>query len=142
MKQYSSKALTAALNQMDWSTTLQCTSVEEAWTTFKLSFLTVLDSIAPTRTVRVRARTEPWMRGEILTAIKQRNKTYSGYNKNKNYEIICSSAGQSVYMKIFLMCRVAIFEEKKIKVVHLIIVICTIFRICCKNTTKILQDPS
>ena len=57
-------------------------TVQESWLFFKDKFLTVLDSVAPTKEVRLKQRTEPWMDSDILELIKIRD--YFMYKLKKN----------------------------------------------------------
>ena len=78
---YTSEALTAALGKLDWSNVLNCTSVEKAWSLFKLAFLSVVDKLAPMKEVRVRTRAEPWVTTDILKAIRLRNDSFTKLKK-------------------------------------------------------------
>ena len=91
MKDYSPEVLTTAIEEKDWSEILNSSSSEEAWACFKPAFLTIIDNIIPAKVVRVRAKTEPWMTGEILSAIKLRNKSYTEFRKNKTEEHLVKS---------------------------------------------------
>ena len=77
LKTYASENLNLKLAEWDWSPVLKSNQVDEAWNCFKTSFLSILNDIAPLRTVRIKARSEPWMNPELLAAIKYRDQKYS-----------------------------------------------------------------
>ena len=87
LKKYTSEALTAALEKLDWSNVLNCSSVEKAWASFKSNFLHVIDELAPLKVARVKSRTEPWVNTDIIEAIKLRNDRHSKFNKNRNEQL-------------------------------------------------------
>ena len=51
-----------------------------------LSHAQIIDHIAPEKTVRVKTRTEPWMSGEIIEMINNRDKLFAMYRKNRTDE--------------------------------------------------------
>ena len=58
----------------------------------KNTFLSVLNSIAPVKEIRLKQRTEPWMSGEILDLISQRDKylhTFKKDNSQDDYKYYC-----------------------------------------------------
>ena len=87
MKNYTSEALTAALERLDWSNVLNCSSVEKAWECFKTNFLHVIDQLTPMKSARVKARTEPWINADITEAIAIRNKLHSKFIKNRSEQL-------------------------------------------------------
>ncbi len=52
---------------------LQCDDVDMAWDRFKINFLEVLSKVAPYKEIRIKQRTEPWMKDSILKANKESN---------------------------------------------------------------------
>ena len=68
-------------------------SVQESWLTFKELFLSVLNSVAPEKQVRLKQRSEPWITSDILNLIKLRDKCLYNFKKSKNkdfYTEYCS----------------------------------------------------
>ena len=66
--------------------------VEAAWALFKCKFLEVIDNIAPFKTSRVKQGTPPWMTGEVLHLIADRDRTFKKFKKTKepnDYEMYC-----------------------------------------------------
>ena len=59
-------------------------SVIDAWSNFKSTFLIVVDKIAPIKEVRIKNRTEPWIKSEILHSINERDKAYQTFKRNKS----------------------------------------------------------
>ena len=72
MKNYSAEVFSRYLENCDWSSVLNCHCVNTAWSNFTLILNTVLDKVAPIRTVRIKQRTEPWMTSNILDMIRTR----------------------------------------------------------------------
>ena len=83
---------------LDWSPELESEQVEESWLGFKSKFLATLNAMAPMRTIRVEARSEPWMNLDILVKFipkpmslrfiphkPQRQKTFSEKQKCKSF---------------------------------------------------------
>ena len=77
IKTYSSETFNTELEKLDWSEELGSSLDEEAWLGFKTKFISVLDNMAPLRTIRVKTRSEPWMNPDILSAMKARDKKCS-----------------------------------------------------------------
>lgn len=59
LKNYNTEALLDLLDSLDWSDVFSSSSVDEAWYYFKTLFLSAVDRIAPLKTFRIKARTEP-----------------------------------------------------------------------------------
>lgn len=94
LKTYSSEAFNHKLANLDWSPELESSQVDEAWLGFKSKFLATLNTLAPLRTIRVKARSEPWMNSDILDSIKLRDKKFaeareckSKLNKHPNHDL-------------------------------------------------------
>ena len=84
VKNYSPIDFINKLRNVDWSTVTNCTDVNKAWDNFKTIFFEALDEVAPTKSVRIKNRTEPWMNSIILNLIRERDKILYKSNKNKN----------------------------------------------------------
>ncbi len=82
MKTYSGAELNQKLLNMDWSPVFRCVSVNDAWRIFKTMFLTVVNEIAPLKTVRLKVRSKPWVNEEILRTIKQSSRTTKSIHSN------------------------------------------------------------
>ena len=72
-KNYSTPNFVRDLHSASWDLINTSLTVDEAWTTFKDTFITIADRHAPTRTRRVRSNTLPWMTDHIRSLITQRN---------------------------------------------------------------------
>ena len=86
LKNYNKDDFQQSLLNADWSSVLICDNVSEAWNNFKLVFLSVIDSIAPVREIRVKQRTEPWINSDILQCINERNKAFNVYKRTRSDE--------------------------------------------------------
>ncbi len=62
---------------------LQCDDVDMAWDRFKINFLEVLSKVAPYKEIRIKQRTEPWMKDSILKANKERNDSFKVFKRDK-----------------------------------------------------------
>ena len=82
---YTKEAFEGKLQQMDWQEVTSCDTVHEVWYNFKCTFLAVIDDIAPLRYVRVKQRTDPWMTGEILHLIHERDRALTKLKKSKDH---------------------------------------------------------
>ena len=83
MKNYKVEKFIVSLVQADWSTVFTAVTVNEAWENFKITFLKVLDNIAPVKQIRLKQRTEPWLTAEILELIKIRDMFLYKFRKEK-----------------------------------------------------------
>ena len=86
LKGYTKDRLCQQLDSSDWSGVLYCHDVCEAWSQFKSIFLGVLDVVAPSKEIRIKQSTEPWMSSEILDLIRNRDRCLNKYRKSKNQE--------------------------------------------------------
>ena len=84
LKNYSVHDFLNKLRNVDWSSVINCTNVNEAWENFKTKFINVIDEVAPIKHIRIKTRTEPWINNTILELIWERDKLL--YNSNKNKE--------------------------------------------------------
>ena len=55
-----------------------------AWNNFKLIILSTLDTIAPVKFVRIKQRTEEWVNSEVLDCIKDRDKAFYLFKREKS----------------------------------------------------------
>lgn len=85
LKNYTKEAFENKLTQVDWQEIYDCTEVDQAWCAFKSKFLSVIDNIAPFRQIRVKLNTEPWMTGEILHLIHERDRLLHKFKKLKEH---------------------------------------------------------
>ena len=91
MKNYNVEKFIVSLVQTDWSTVFTAVTVNEASENFKITFLKVLDNIAPVKQIRLKQRTEPWLTAEILELIKIRDKFLYKFRKEKKTVIFISN---------------------------------------------------
>ena len=72
------------IGMMCISTNVYCNSnADEAWLIFKSKFLSILDKISPLRCVRLKHGTDPWMTGEVIHLIHERNVCLKRFKKTK-----------------------------------------------------------
>lgn len=83
LKNYSKESYESLLSNVSWSSISDITEVDDAWLQFKSKFLNVLDKIAPMKQLRVKQGTDPWLSGEILHLIQDRNYCLKMFNKTK-----------------------------------------------------------
>ena len=81
MKKYSVDIFEQKLNAADFPDTSNYTCVNAAYNDFISIFLSVIDSIAPLKSVRVKSNTKPWFDTEIFDAIQVRDKAYKRYKR-------------------------------------------------------------
>lgn len=89
LKNYNIETLLTSLGSLDWSNVFLSSSVDEAWSYFKLLFLSTVDKIAPLKTCRIKVRTEPWVNSDIIGAIKARNDSFRSFRKNRIPSSFC-----------------------------------------------------
>jgi hypothetical protein len=98
LKKYSVEEFEKRLNEVDWTQIYDIVNVDEAWTKFKNLLITVIDSIAPVKQVRIKQRSEPWLTSSILLLIKERDKLLSTFKKNRQdpdlYKMYCKVRNQ------------------------------------------------
>ena len=61
---------------------LKYTYINVVYLDFTNKFITVINSVAPIKKVRVNANSKPWFDSEIISAIQKRNKLYSSNKKS------------------------------------------------------------
>ena len=81
LKNYTKKEFILKLVRADWSQCFNACNINTAWSAFRDIFLSVVNTIAPVKEVRLKQRTEPWISSEIFDLIKQRD-LYSYQYKN------------------------------------------------------------
>lgn len=86
LKHYSKESFQQSLLGCDWTSVLYCDNVNDAWNNFKSVFISTMDSIAPVKSVRIKQRTEEWVDSEVLQSIKDRDKAFYNYKRNKTEE--------------------------------------------------------
>ena len=93
MKNYDPVLYVSMLQDYNWNDVLNENDVKFAWNKFKDALNGMIDTLAPVRSVRVRARTEPWMTGEIIEMIKIRDNLFRKFKLNRNdvnmYKMFC-----------------------------------------------------
>ena len=88
MKHYSKDDFNSKLSNKNWESVLSCLDNEVAWGSFKDSFHSVLDIVAPLKEVRLKQRTEPWMNSDILQNIRHRDETLNKFRKSKDPDFV------------------------------------------------------
>ena len=83
MKSYSKHSFLCELSKVDWSSILSSSDVNFCVTEFSKLFKMALDKVAPFREIRVRSNPNPWMNGIILAGIRERDKLFSRFKRNR-----------------------------------------------------------
>ena len=83
MKNNSKEFFIEKLREVDWSDVTWSNDVESSFENFKRLFLSVIDSLAPEKEVRLKQRTEPWFNSEISEAISERDNWLRLLNNSK-----------------------------------------------------------
>ena len=86
LKNYNQENLVNAISAADWSE-VYCSDVNKAWGTFKEIFISLIDSIAPVKEIRLKKRTEPWMNNDILESIRLRDQLLHRFNKSRDPDL-------------------------------------------------------
>ena len=74
MQNYCTELFGNKLQQEDWDSVTRCQTVYRAWATFKTKFLTILDQVAPIKSVRIKNSSEhAWITGEIVHLGNEKN---------------------------------------------------------------------
>ena len=93
MKDYDPVVYVNMLKDCNWNGVLNDNNVKHAWKKFKDTLNQIIDSLAPVKSVRVRARTEPWMTGEIIEMIKKRDILFRKFKLDRKdanvYKMFC-----------------------------------------------------
>ncbi len=85
-KHYNKDQFIQNLDDINWSDVFSCDNIDNAWNKFKSALLSVLDKVAP---YKVKRRTKPWMSGEILNLIRQRDKYLILYINDMSAAVKC-----------------------------------------------------
>ena len=83
MRNYNKEIYKNKLREIDWSDVTLCNDVNNAWLLLKQEITTIIDSIAPMKSIRIKVNTEPWMTGEILEMINTRSFVLSIQKRQK-----------------------------------------------------------
>ncbi len=89
LSKYSPQDFIEELSKVNWTEVLQC-DVDMAWDRFKIkiqdkiNFLDVLSKVAPYKDIRIKQRTEPWMKDSILKAIREHNDSFKVFKRDRN----------------------------------------------------------
>ena len=90
------------LNETDWTDVHNSVDADLAWVSFKSSYVSVLNNIAPYKTIRIKQRTQPCMSTEISKLINLRVNYLRQFRKFKNqsdYELLIYHRNQVKYKK-------------------------------------------
>lgn len=82
LKNYNADKLREKIQLLDWSPVLNTTDINMAWDHFKHLFISVIDMVAPTRSVRIKQRSSPWFNSEIAEVINVRDKSLHKYKQS------------------------------------------------------------
>ena len=82
-RDYSPLKLNRELSKISWSNLLQSTDVNYCLAEFTRLFNSAVDVVAPSRRVRVRSRSSPWMNAHILSGIKLRDSLFSRFKRDR-----------------------------------------------------------
>lgn len=83
LKNYDQGTYLDLLKECNWNEVLECDDVSVALRAFNRTMLSVIDTVAPVKEVRVKSKTEPWINSEILEAIEYRNKLLKNLKHDK-----------------------------------------------------------
>ncbi len=86
MKNYCKESLLSELRKIDFSVVTNQNDVHVAWSNFKNIMSEVIEMLAPCKEIRVKQRSEPWITGEIIGKIHERDKMLYMSRKSKNEE--------------------------------------------------------
>ena len=90
LKNYNVDDFIHKLKLCDWSSMFSVSSVDDCWHIFKDIFLSVLNTVAPIKEVRLKQRSEPWVDSNILDLIKKRDFYLYKFKKDKLKEYYTS----------------------------------------------------
>ena len=102
-KHYTKEKFIDMLQEIDWTNVVECNQVEIACEGFISKFTGALDLIAPSKQIRIKQRTQPWMSSEILDLIKQRDHYLSVFRRSKqkaHYDMFIIFRNQVKYNKM------------------------------------------
>ena len=75
------------VSTLDWLPVVNCSDVNEAWSNFRTMFLTVLNSVSPEKTVRLKHRSEAWLTDVIIQNIVDRDAMLKDYKRTNDPEM-------------------------------------------------------
>ena len=75
-----------AVNQLSWGDLYSCGDPDEATFILTNKLTTILDQMAPIRTIQVRSKYAPWLTDSTKQLLKDRNEAQKHANKTKNLE--------------------------------------------------------
>lgn len=84
LKHYSRENLNSLLSSQNWAEVYESHTATKALEVFNCIMLSVIDSVAPVKEVRVKSNTEPWIDSSILEAIATRDSLLHKYLSNKS----------------------------------------------------------
>ena len=97
MKNYNKEEFILKLKNANWEACFYATDVGKAWTGFSDIFMSILNSVAPTKEVKLKQRTEPWVDSELLELMRVRVRylyQFKKHNKSEDYKMYCSFRNQ------------------------------------------------
>ena len=74
-------------------------NINTAWSAFREILISILDSVAPVKEIRLKQRTEPWITSEILGLIKQRDNCLYQFKKSKDTSFLNYSVNLETMFK-------------------------------------------
>ena len=83
LKNYNVDDFIHKLKLCDWSSMFSVSSVDDSWHIFKDIFLSILNTVAPIKEVRLKQRSEPWVDSNILDLINKRYFYLYKFKKDK-----------------------------------------------------------
>ena len=86
LKNYDKTVFNNSLSSVDGNNICVTTNVDEAWTIFTHIFLSILDSVAPLKEIRIKQDSESWYNSDIHELIKKRNYYLISFRKTKSTE--------------------------------------------------------
>ena len=86
IKNYNNPVFNNSLSSVDWNSIYVSTNVDEAWAKFTHKFLSISDSVAPLKEIRIKQDSESWYNSDIHELIKKRNYYLISFRKTKSTE--------------------------------------------------------
>ena len=100
------------LLNVDWSSVICSDNVIKASANSKSIFMSAVDNVAPVKEAHIKQRTEPWVSKTILQSIKDRDKSYQLYKKDKLIKVIQTLKSFEINTGSDLQCKKSYFKEK------------------------------
>ena len=97
MKNYNKEDFLFKLKNANWETCFYATDVDKAWNGFNDIFMSILNSVALIKEIKLKQRTEPWVDSELLELIRIRDKhlyQFKKHNKREDYKKYCNFRNQ------------------------------------------------